>query len=200
MTQTPKSKGEDAHTGSPNQPTAPSKAVSRDEVRLGYVSGIFGVRGEVRLFLDNPNSVLLDAAQVVSLRSPAGGPPQTDRVVKLKARSGAGKRIIGCIAGVGGREEARGLQGLEIWIDRARLPELADGEWYLQDLIGLAVQTESGEMLGTIREIHQSSSRDFWEVMGPSGRRFVPVTSEVVQKVEIGVGVVIADGLDLVVE
>ena len=71
-------------------------AIRPDEVRLGRVSGVFGVSGELRLFLHNRESELFagDGA-VVTLVSPSGNRESH----RLRSRHGAGKRILGRIEG-----------------------------------------------------------------------------------------------------
>lgn len=59
--------------------------------------------------------------------------------------------IIGC--GLLSVEEADNLRGAELFIHESMRPPLAAGEFYLDQLIGLRVRTESGEELGEITEI-----------------------------------------------
>ena len=67
-------------------------AIGSDEVRLGRVNGVFGVRGEVRLFLHNRETELFEGVGCnVTLVSPEG--ERQERL--LKSRSGAGKRVLG---------------------------------------------------------------------------------------------------------
>ena len=86
-------------------------AIRPNEVRLGRVSGVFGVSGEVRLFLHNRDSDLFvgDGADV-TLVSPAGE-RETHR---LRSRRGAGKRILGRIVGVNSPDAARRYMDWEI--------------------------------------------------------------------------------------
>ncbi|MEO0606366.1 MAG: hypothetical protein AAF211_33370, partial [Myxococcota bacterium] len=95
-----------------------------DDIELGYVSGVFGVRGEVKVFLYNPDSTLFDAPRTVRLVGPEGS-----REVSLATRSGAGKRILGTIDGVTTPEQARALMDLRIIVSRDSLPDLDDNEY-----------------------------------------------------------------------
>ncbi|MEN0068503.1 MAG: hypothetical protein AAGA48_40660, partial [Myxococcota bacterium] len=43
-----------------------------DDLELGYISGIFGIKGEVKLFLFNPESAILQEPRTVKLLGTGG--------------------------------------------------------------------------------------------------------------------------------
>jgi len=59
--------------------------------------------------------------------------------------------ILEC--GLATTEEAEALRGAELFIHPSMRPPLPEGEFYLDQLIGLRVQTEEGEDLGEIEEV-----------------------------------------------
>lgn len=146
-------------------------------LELGRISGVFGVRGEVRLFLHNRESELLDEPRDVVLTGPKG---QT-RKVRLRARPGAGGRIIGVIDGLEDRDEAASLQEWKVWIPLADLPELDDDEFYIQEVIGAEVRV-GDEVVGTITEVHSTGPNEIFEVrLRGGGVGYVPaLTTHVV--------------------
>ncbi len=155
---------------------------------LGHVAGVFGVRGELRLWLDNPDSTWLhEAPRQVVLRSPDG----VERRVELRARPGAGKRILGRVKGFTRREEAEELKDWQILVPRDALPEPEDDAWYVEDLLGCEVRTDTGRVLGTLAEVHQSAPVEVWEVHGPAGTHYVPVLLDRI--VEVGELIIVRD-------
>ena len=163
--------------------------VRDDELRYGKVNGVFGVRGEVRLFLYNRESDLLSAGREVVLLHEG-----RRRIVRIKSRSGAGKRVLGRISGVSTPEAAHALIGAEILVPTSSLPALPEDTYYHHQLLGLPVHTESGELLGTIREIHSSGDVDLWLIKGAEAEIYLPAVGEEVISVTPGVGVVVSDG------
>lgn len=157
-----------------------------EEVSLGSVSGVFGLKGEVRIFLHNRESGLLESPRPVVLVSPEGA----RRPSRLVTRAGAGGRVLGTLDGVRDREQARALMGWEILIAKSELPRPEEGEYYHHQLLGLAVFDRQGAALGTLRAIH-GGQVDLWEVRGPEGTRYVPALTETVIEVDLAAGRVV---------
>ncbi len=155
---------------------------------LGHVAGVFGVRGELRLWLENPDSTwLLEASRDVLLRSSDG----QERQVSLRARPGAGRRILGRIEGLSRREQAEALVDWQILVPRDALPEPEDDSWYIEELLGLEVRTEQGALLGKLVEVHQSAPVEVWEIHGDEGICYVPVLVDRI--VEVGDVIVVRE-------
>ena len=144
-------------------------AVAPGEVVLGEISGVFGIRGELRIFLHYRESDTLRTERPVVLVSPEG----LRRDAQMIVRPGAGKRILAKIRGVETPEAAALLNGWEIRIRRSDLPPAADGEFYVQDLIGLPVEDEAGVVVGTLAEVIPGA-KDIW-VVEPPGEDAEPI-------------------------
>ncbi len=149
-----------------------SSSLPPGEVVLGKVSGIFGVRGELRLMLNNRESPwLFERARQVTLRAPDG----EERLVSLRARPGAGKRVLGKVEGLEDREQARALMEWQLVVPRSALPEPEPGAYYLHDLLGRPVSTSSGRALGRLAVVHQNTPIDLWEIAGEGVRYYLPI-------------------------
>jgi len=156
---------------------------------MGRIMAPFGLRGEVKLFLYNPLSGFLDAERHVVLEL-AGG---VRRRVGLRARAGAGKRIIGTVAGCTSREGADALVDAWVVVDKAALPKLDGDTWYHHELLGLPVRNASGEELGSLAEIQPSGDLDFWVIRGAGAERWVAFRDGSVLEVIPGEGITVAD-------
>lgn len=175
---------------------AQSAAISGDEIRLGHITGVFGLAGEVRLFLYNPDSELFSGkGRRVVLVAPDGERSEAT----IAARSGAGKRILGRITGVKTPEAARKLVEQELVVSQAALPETEANEFYHHELIGLPVKNESGESMGRLTAIHSGPDTDVWIVSGPQGQAMIPAVRELVVAVDLEDGVTVVDGAGMVV-
>ncbi len=140
-------------------PEEPSN-VSR--VLLGVVGGPHGIKGEVRIksFTTDPTDI------------GAYGPLFDTEGNRYTIRSARVQKnvVVARIAEVADRNHAERLNGRELFIDRAALPEPgADDEFYLEDLVGFAVETLAGEAIGTVLAFHHFGAGDIVEIAPTDG-------------------------------
>lgn len=153
-----------------------------DRVLIARIGAAHGIRGEVRVkaFTADPADIdaygPLESAdgrrfEVTGLR-PVSGPASDMLVVRFK--------------GVGDRNMAEALNGLELFIPRDRLPPASEDEYYHADLIGLAASTVSGEELGTVIGVHNYGAGDLLEIAPSRGETLlIPFTRAVVPHVDL---------------
>jgi 16S rRNA processing protein RimM len=149
-------------------------------VELGFVSGVFGVRGEVRLHLHNRDTSLLRGDCEVLLLGPEG----QQRLVQMRTRSGAGKRVLARIEGVKDRVEAAALKGWRLAVDEQELPVLSGSEFYVRDLQGARVQLD-GAHLGEVVAVHHSGGIDILEIRIEDANVFLPCRQELIDTIDV---------------
>src|SRR5690606_27552257 len=90
--------------------------------------------------------------------------------------------LVARLAGINDRTAAEKLNGVELYVDRALLPE-PDGEddFYHADLIGLEARLGDGRVLGTVSAVPNFGAGDLLEVRDQrSGDTFLyPFTRQV---------------------
>jgi 16S rRNA processing protein RimM len=155
-------------------------------ILVAQAAGAFGVRGQVRItaYTADPATLLLYR----SLKREDGAAALT-----LTAGRVANGDVIAFAREVASREEAQALRGLRLYIERSDLPEPDEDEYYLADLIGLAVRSPDGHALGSVRSVHNFGAGDLLEVTPGDGGDswWAPFTREVVLDVDIANGVIV---------
>jgi 16S rRNA processing protein RimM len=149
---------------------APPRADAR--VVLAVVIGAHGVGGQVRLkvFAENFGSYKSFNDGALTLSSSASG----------------NNGLIARFAEIHDRNAAEALRGTELTVPRSALPALDEGEYYHADLLGLPVEDEAGESIGTVVAIDDFGAGDVIEIERPSvegkpGKRFmVPMNADAV--------------------
>lgn len=137
-------------------------------VVLGKIGGLYGVRGWLRLWsFTEPAENLLDYREVELGRQGRWQP------VTLAEGRRHGGGLVGRFDGVTDRDAAATLVGAEIAVARERLPELAQGEYYWADLVGLEVVTAGGVKLGRVERMMATGANDVMVVVGDR-QRLVP--------------------------
>jgi 16S rRNA processing protein RimM len=95
------------------------------------------------------------------------------RLVEVRTSRKQGKHWI-CDCELATSEEAERLIGAKLWIHRSMRPQLAPGEFYLDEILGLRVVTQSGEDWGEIEEILETPAHNIYV----TERAMIPAHSE----------------------
>lgn len=85
------------------------------------------------------------------------------------------------------RNQALQFRGALIQIPRSWLMPLPEGHYYLFQIVGLLVYTETGEYLGRVREVLRTGSNDVYQVLDEHNHRefLVPALREVVAEINL---------------
>lgn len=134
---------------------------SESRVVLGHVSGLFGVKGWVKLHsYTEPREAILDYGECQL--NEAGG----WRAATLVEGKKHGKGVIARFAGIDDRDLAQTLIDAQIAVTRDQLPEPEDGHYYWADLEGLEVTNKSGRTLGIVDHLLATGANDVLVVKG----------------------------------
>lgn len=159
-----------------------------DKVCIGAIAGAFGVRGEVRL--KSFAAVPEDIAAYGPLYTEDG---ETRFDVTLTGQTKGA--LVGRLSGVPTKEVADRLRGVRLYVDRAKLPETEDDEYYHADLIGLDVFDTGGAALGKVKAVLNHGASDLLEIDRADGgaTALLPFTQEAVPTVDLIAGRIVAD-------
>jgi 16S rRNA processing protein RimM len=129
---------------------------------LGAITGAHGIQGwlRVRSFTDPPQA-LLDYPDW-QLRG-AGGEL---RSCELEDATFDGRTLRVALVGVGDRNVAETLRGMEIVVPRSAMPPTAEREYYQNDLLGFAVENLDGVQLGTVSHFLEGVAQPMMAVTG----------------------------------
>lgn len=154
--------------------------VADDEVVLGRVSAVFGIKGWLKIHsYTEPRDALL-AFRNWSLKIDG----EIRRVSVAEGRK-HGNTLVARIDGVIDRDTAATLVGAEIRVPRDLLPELPDGQYYWGDLQGMEVRHRDGRLLGRVAYLMATGANDVLVVQEGRKEILIPfVTGKVVLGVD----------------
>jgi 16S rRNA processing protein RimM len=78
----------------------------------------------------------------------------------LSGRAQGGSWICDC--GIKSLEEAEALKGATFWVHPSMRPKLPEGEFYLDEIIGMRVVTQSGEDWGEVEEVLETPAHNIY--------------------------------------
>jgi 16S rRNA processing protein RimM len=155
---------------------------------IARIGAAHGIKGEVRLqsFTQAPADVAGYGPLVASdgrtfeivAHRPAAGTSPTMLVVRFK--------------GIGDRNAAEALTGIELSVAKEHLPETEEGEFYHADLVGLRAVTSTGAPIGVVVAVPNYGAGDLLEIAPAKGATIlVPFTDAAVPEIDVEAGHVV---------
>jgi 16S rRNA processing protein RimM len=163
--------------------------MATERVCVGKSGAAHGVRGEVRLIADTEDPLAIRSYGELEDESGA----RRFRIASLRQGSG---HLVVRFNGIDDRDAAAKLTHVELYVPRSRLPkQKEDGVFYHADLIGLRVETKSGEELGKVIAVQNFGAGDLLDVQPVKGGAsvLVPFIDEYVPVVDVKAGRIVAD-------
>lgn len=158
-----------------------------ERIIVGRINTTWGLKGHVKVtpFTSNDGRLVAGAELIV-----AGELSEVLEVV-----SPQGYPIIR-FRGFEDRTAAEALRGELIEIEVNDLPALSQGEYYVDDLRGLAVVTIDGSEIGTLAEVLTTGANDVYLVKRAGQKdALIPAIPEVVLSVDLETGRMLIDPL-----
>jgi 16S rRNA processing protein RimM len=151
-----------------------------DRILLGRIAGAHGIRGEVLI------KTFTAAPENIGAYGPLSDETGT-RTFKLKSARATPKGVVARLQGVDDRNGAEALKGIALYIERDRLPEAAEDEFYHADLVGLTAVDGDGKPVGEIVAVQNYGAGDLLEIRlaGSSKTELVPFTNAAVPQVDV---------------
>jgi 16S rRNA processing protein RimM len=154
---------------------------------IGLVGAPFGLKGLVKVRpLSGETDHLLQLTRVTLRRN------GTEKTMDIESSVPVFPQVAIKFAGIDSPEAAKTLGGAEIVAGREQASPLKPGEYYVEDLRGLAViagDGQNGEILGHITDIVEGGGGDLVEIRLSTGEfKFVPFRNEFFAPIDLNSG------------
>lgn len=162
---------------------------SSDFLNAGEVSGVFGVKGLVKVFsFTDPRENILRYSPWILQKN------NQTREIKVTGGQRQGNTVVAQLDGVTDRDAAMALMGWKILISKQQLPKPKPGEYYWADLVGLKVKTQEGIFLGVVDHLLETGANDVLVVMDGEVERLIPFLQQhTVLNIDLAAGLVVVD-------
>lgn len=161
-----------------------------ETVEIGVVHSVNPARREIRV---TPRSVHVHEfarLEWVGLTLPDGQEKRC-RVAAVNTRGP--EPVVTLVAGVP-KDSVAAMRGAHVFLRRDELKGLEDGQFYLDELLGLNVETRSGVLLGRVCDVFETAANDVVEIERPDGSGFMlAVVPEAVDGFERDTRLVVVD-------
>ena len=153
------------------------------EVAVGRLTGVFGIRGELKC---KPTPAGNDA--FAAGRSYAVATGATTAVLRCTGARRHHERLLLRFEGIDDPDRARAYVGADLFAQREDVP-LGPDEYLDADLIGLRLVDESGRELGRVVAIEHYPAQDCL-VVAP-GNALVPLVKAFVRRIDLAAGTIL---------
>jgi 16S rRNA processing protein RimM len=155
-------------------------AYDPETLSVGVLGRPHGIRGGIYFRPHNPQSRAFD--EVRQLWIVKDGARRLFEVTSMRPVADA---YIAQLAGVDDREAAAALSLAEVLVARAWLPPLEPGEYFVEDVVGCAVEREDGRPLGVVRGTMWNGAHDVATIEGADGEEhLIPLVPDFVVDVD----------------
>lgn len=127
----------------------------KDLVVLGKFGAVYGINGwlKVNSYTDIPEGIFDYTPWQIQVQG-------NWRQVQISGKKRHGNGLIVKLADVSDRDQAQLYVNADIAVERSALPQLAEGDYYWRDLMGMAVVNEAGYHLGEVVDMMETGSND----------------------------------------
>ena len=153
-----------------------------------------GIRGDVlvRGLVEDASDRFVEGATLAIGGDESPSDPVRS-VTVVNASRHAGDFIVK-LAGIDTRTDAEDLIGVRFVIEKSARRQLADGEWWAEDLIGCAVVDLAGVRIGTVSDVVTGASQDRLEVRTETGSTGeIPFVDPLVPVVDVAARTITVD-------
>jgi 16S rRNA processing protein RimM len=164
-------------------------------VAIARVSAPHGVRGELKcaVLTDFPRRFASTARVFLSAGGPSGTVRQAFPLVRARIQ---GHFVLLKLEGIDTRDAADRWRNALVEVPAGERVSLPRGHYFWQDVVGLSVRTEEGEVLGRVREILETGANDVYVVDTERGELLVPAIKDVVKRIDPEQGEMVVELLE----
>ena len=157
---------------------------TNDVFRVGVITDTHGLKGELKVYptTEDPDRFL--ELKDVLLGNDEGPKPLME--VTITGVRFFKNLVIIKLKGYDDINQVEGFKKQELYVTRENAIPLVEGEYYVKDLIGLKVESDEGESLGSLIDVLETGSKDVYVIRKP-GRKdlLIPVIEDCILEVSL---------------
>ncbi len=149
-----------------------------EKIKIGRIVNAVALKGEVKVYNYSGYTERYEELDRIIVDNKEYG------IEKVRYQQ---EMVILKLEGVNDRNGAEALKTKDVFITEDDLKELPEDTFYIRDLIGMSVvDEETGDEIGTIKDVIQNSAQDIYVVKSRQGADgFIPAVSEFVKEVNL---------------
>ena len=151
-----------------------------DLLKVGVITTTHGVRGEVKVYPTTDADRFLDLEYVLLDTGREKRKLEIQNVKYFK------NLVILKFNGIDNINDIEMYKQRELWVPREEAQELDEDEYYIAELIGMAVVLEDGSHFGTLKDGMETGANDVYVVEDENGKEvLLPAIKECILDVDV---------------
>ena len=137
-------------------------------LQVGVIATTHGVRGEVKVFPTTD-----DVSRFQTLKQVILDTGKEKIELEISGVKFFKNMVILKFKGIDDINEVEQYRKKSLYVTRENAVELAENEYFIADLIGLAVTSDEGEDLGEVKDVLQTGANDVYVVETEEGKEIL---------------------------
>ena len=151
--------------------------------QVGVITSTHGVRGEVKVFPTTD-----DASRFKKLKKVLLDTGKEDVELEITSVKFFKNMVILKFKGIDDMDTANKYRQKSLYVTRENAVKLKKNEYFIADLIGMAVTSDEGEDLGTIEDVLQTGANDVYVIAKDGEEILLPAIKDCIKEVDIEAG------------
>lgn len=152
-----------------------------DLLQVGAITSTHGVRGEVKVFPTTDDAKRFSKLKEVELETKEG-----TTTLHIKGVKYFKQFVILKFAEYDSLNDVESIKGRKLFVTRKNAVKLQKDEYFIADLIGLAVIDEEKQIEGTLTDVLQTGANDVYDITLSDGRNLLlPAIADCILKVDL---------------
>lgn len=147
-----------------------------DLIKIAKIVSAHGLNGEVKIFpytddlngFKEYNEIYIDGEEL--------------EIISQKIAS---KFIVLKLKGFDYIDDVKRLIDKDVFIDKAQMPSLEEGEYYIHELIGMEVFSEADEFIGTVKDVMETSANHVLVVDHDGKEALIPFVKAFIKELDL---------------
>lgn len=162
------------------------------ELQVGVITQTHGIRGEVKVFPTTD-----DAARFKKLKEVILDNGRERLIMNIEGVKFFKKYAILKFKGYDSINDIEKYKGARLFVTRENAVKLKKDEYFVADLIGLKVITDTGNELGKLKNVLETGANDVYVVETAEGKEvLLPAIKECILKIDMENSVITAHIMD----
>lgn len=150
-------------------------------LQVGVITSTHGVRGEVKVFPTTDDAARFKQLKHVLLDNGREMKPLEIQGVKFFKQF-----VILKFKGIDNINDIERYKRCPLLVERKDAVELKEDEYFIADMIGIQVETEDGEVFGTLKDVMETGANDVYVIdTEEHGEVLVPAIKECILDVDV---------------